>query len=85
MRNLILAAALLAPVVAHAQSAADYLAACKHEAEAVAAPGSAHYRAVVVACARTEIQRINARTAALNAYAACLTAGGTPSSCNASR
>jgi hypothetical protein len=82
MRKLILAAMLLAPIAAHAQTASDYLAACKHRAEVVAPESSPRYRQVVLGCMHTEIDRIDAHTAALNAYAACLTAGGTPSSCN---
>lgn len=72
MRKLILAAVLLAPLAAHAQTAADYLARCKHHAEVVAPAGSPRYRQIVLACMQTESERIESNTAALNAYAAHL-------------
>lgn len=84
MRKLTLAVVLLAPFAAHAQydRAADIIAACKHRAEPVAAYNSPRYRQIVIACARTEIARIDANTAAMSAKADCLNRGGTNSSCN---
>lgn len=85
MHKLILAAVCLVPFAAHAQSATDVLAGCKHRAEPVAAPGSPRYRQIVNACMDTEVERIGAHAAALNAQAACLNRGGTMSSCRFAR